>query len=123
MFREGSKTIQSFPEHLTFTVHGALHRCETREEGRYRNDIQLDSDFMSALQFEAYWKHELNMQKTSVTVVGKGLDIDISKLSQGTEGWKYNLVINAMNTPLTDSLVLLVLDGKGKLVSRLSGKL
>jgi len=122
-FREGSTDVKSFPAWVTVTVRGALNECEPREEGRSRNDLLLDPSFMSTLRFEAYWKNGFDLRKTDVTIAHKGQSPDLAEVSPTTDLWKYELSVRSENVPLSDALVIVVIERGGGAVSRLSGKL
>lgn len=123
IFQQGRERVTNFPERLAVSILAALHTCQARETGRYEDSFRLNADFMKALQFEAYWKHGFSMRRTDITVTNLGLDSQLSNMSRLTSWWKYDLVIGSKDTPLTDALVILVLNDKGNLVSRLSGRL
>ena len=123
-FRVGSDEVKFYPERVLLKLRGYLDRCGPREEGRYRNDLRLDSDFMNSLQFKTYWKHGFDMRTADAKIEkqGRSVDPDFARLSPSTDVWEYQLSITSENVPLTDSLVLLVFDTNGVELSRLSGR-
>lgn len=48
---------------------------------------------------------------------------DLEEIAPSAELWKYQLAVEGRNIPITDALVLAVLDSHGRIVTRLSGKL
>jgi hypothetical protein len=123
-FRVGSEEVRFYPEHVLLKLRGYLDRCGPREEGRYRNDLRLDSDFMTSLRFRTYWKHGFDMRTVDAKTEkqGRTVDPDFARLSPSTDVWEYELSITSENVPLADSLVLLIFDANGTELSRLSGR-
>jgi hypothetical protein len=123
-FLVGSDEVRFYPEHVLLKLHGFLDRCGPREKGRYRNDLRLDSDFMTSLGFKTYWKHGFDMRTVAAKIEKQGriVDPDFARLSPSTDVWEYELSITSEDVPLMDSLVLLILDAKGTELSRLSGR-
>jgi hypothetical protein len=123
-FRVGSEEVRFYPEHVLLKLRGFLDTCGPREKGRYRSDLRLDSDFMTSLQFKTHSKHGFDMRTVEAKTEKKGriADPDFARLSPSTDAWEYELSIASEDVPLTDSLVLLILDAKGTELSRLSGR-
>jgi len=122
-FRVGSKEVKFFPEHVSIRLDGFLDKCGPHEEGRYRNDLRLDGEFMSSLRFKTYWKRGFDMRTVDAKVEKQDSPsgLDLALLSPSIDVWEYELSITAEDVPLTDSLVLLISDSTGKELSRLSG--
>ena len=124
IFRVGPKEVKFFPEHVLVKLDGYLDRCGPREEGKYRNDLRMDNGFMTSLRFKTYWKHGFDMRTVDVKIEKQGLtiDSDLARSSPSTDVWEYELSITSEDVPLSDSLVLLIFDGNGTELSRLSGR-
>lgn len=105
-FHVGSEEVRFYPEHILIKMYGILDRCGPREEGRYRNDLRLDSDFMTSLRFKTYWKHGFDMRIVDAKIEkeGRTADPDFARLPPSTDVWEYELTITSENVPLTDSL-------------------
>ena len=124
-FRVGSKDEKSFPEHLILLLDGFLHRCEPREKGKYLDNLRLDSNFLTSLQFKVFWKRGFDMRTADFKIEQQAErgDGDFPNLPSSIEVWQYELSITSPDVPLTDGLVLLILDPDGKEICRLSGRL
>lgn len=123
-FRLGSEEVRFYPEHVLLKLRGYVDKCGPKEEGRYRNDLRFDSDFMTTLRFKTYWKHGFDMRAVDPKIEkqGRTIDPDFARLSPSTEVWEYELSIKSENVPLTDSIVLLIFEASGTELSRLSGR-
>jgi hypothetical protein len=123
-FQKHAKAVQSFPERLTVKIDAAFDSCagKTVLEGD-RCHLRLSDEFMSSLQFEAYWKHGFEMQKAEVEVLSAEQSSDLASIAPGAKLWKYELSVKSGNIPLTESLIVVILTPNGRIVSRLSGEL
>jgi hypothetical protein len=88
-----------------------------------RCEFRLNDEFMSSLQFEAYWKHGFDMQKAEVEVLSAEQSNDLARVAASAKLWKYELSVESENIPLSDSLAVVILTPNGRIVSRLSGRL
>jgi hypothetical protein len=124
MFRKNGKIVTLFPSSLMIDIAAGFDSCTAKS--RYacdRCDFHFNSEFMSSLQFEAYWKHGFELRKATVEIRTVYESDDLAKLEPSARLWRYELSVKAENVPLTDALVLVVLDSTGRTVSRLSGRL
>jgi hypothetical protein len=124
-FQKHAKVVRSFPERLTVKIVAGLDSCvgNKKELDCDRCEFRLNDEFMSSLQFEAYWKHGFDMQKAEVEVLSAERSNDLARVEPSAKLWNYELSVKSENIPLSDSLAVVILTPDGRVVSRLSGRL
>ena len=124
VFRKHGKVIHTFPDSLTIYLAAGYDNCAGRGTPVCdRCDFRFNRDFMQSLRFQAYWKHGFETKETAIRVLSLERSNDLEEIAPSAELWKYQLAVEGRNIPITDALVLTVLDSHGRIVTRLSGKL
>jgi len=119
-FNRHGKEIKSFPARLIVKFDAAFDRCVGKGPPDCdRCDFRLSREFMSSLQFEAYWKHGFDAEQKAAIEERSN---DLAQVAPSAGLWKYELSIKSENIPLTDSLVVVVLSPDQRIVSRLSAR-
>jgi len=123
-FQKRRRIVKSFPERMTVKIDVGFDRCVGKGvEECDRCNLRLDDEFVSSLEFEAYWKHGFDMKKADIDVVSIEQSNDLARVSPTAKLWKYELTVKSENIPLSDVLVVVILAKDGRIVSRLSGRL
>jgi hypothetical protein len=122
-FQKQHGVVKLFPERITVKIYAGFDRCVGKgAEGCDRCNFRVDDDFMNALDFEVYWKHEFDMTKASIISRTIEQSSDLVRVAPTAKLWKYELTVQSENVPLSDVLVVVILAHDGRIVSRLSGR-
>jgi hypothetical protein len=126
IIRRGKDIVTEFPAmlHLTFLMHD--FPCDTQlENADAGNHMYLTKAMVSRLRLSFYWKRGLSMRPAAGIVPGHyetrrivpyavNLSADLPERYE----WEFEFDLPSAGVPVTDSLVLVVLDTSGHIVAR-----
>jgi hypothetical protein len=110
-FRKSSRTVTTYPAHLTIQIDVRISVCDANI---YTPAIA--PDFLKTLHFKVQWKRELYLRPVASYAV-ESVPLNLSE-----DDGRRLLVVQIRdnnNIPLTDHLVLTILSPEGKILSRM----
>jgi hypothetical protein len=119
-FKRHGKIVKVFPAQLIVKIEAGLAPCARKITlACDRCDFRFDDEFMKSLQFDAFWKHGFDQRKADLGVLSEEESHDLAPTAKL---WEYEFSVNSKDVPLTESLLVVLHDADGRIVSRLSGK-
>ena len=129
LFRRGSETLTSFPDHviLAFVVYD--HPCPPELEHNPTRTY-LSRQLMSSLQLYLYWKRGVELRRIT-DVESKYFSVDpvltpaVARARDLPQKlvWSYEFAVPSSGVPLTDSLVLILRDPEGHIAARVAARM
>lgn len=114
-FRKGSDVMTTFPGEIIITLHGWDNRTDTNCKGKSVLMTSGDVTLMDSLQFKAFWQRD--SEKRDVA------KLSINRATNSMTDWVYTFWIRSGSVPLTDHLVVWVLDSNGHRVATFTSAL
>jgi hypothetical protein len=113
-FRRNSQPVDFFPDYLTIEINIRIEVCDAN----IYTPAQTP-DVIKGMQFRVQWKRGLYLRPVAgVTIERKPL-----RMEEGDNQMLYVIKVRDHNVPLTDHLILSVISGNGKIMSRMSARL
>ncbi len=113
-FRRSKKDVSEFPDKIDVEVWAVPYLCGSLDRDKQPRD--LGADTVGALTFRFSWKHELELRPAQT------LD-SVKKHFQTGNIWFFYIRVKGTEIPLTDHLILHILDREGTERAKLSGRL
>ncbi len=129
-FRRGSKEVRNFPQEMTVRLTLVEFPCHVGY--LQQSPLQLTSEDMTSLRFEAYWKQGLRMrpaEKLALRTVHEQKiplpppDYRKNNPPRDSESkWVYEFALTSADVPLKDHLVLVIVMRNGRRLARVSAR-
>lgn len=120
--REGA-VVASYPDTLTMNVTATAGACTTKANPKLddvKSGIQLSTQTLESLRFEASWKNGFEMSPAQVTMLSSvRMQVPEGSL-YGTKWWRYTVQVPSKGMSLKNDLVLIISNRQGQRLARLS---
>jgi hypothetical protein len=113
-FRRNSQAVDFFPDYLTLEINIRIEVCDANIYTPAKTP-----DIIKGIQFRVQWKRGLYLRPAAnVTIERKALQME-----EGDNRMLYVIKVRDHSVPLSDHLILSVISGSGKIMSRMSARL
>lgn len=120
VFRKNGNAVKHFPGTLSVTLIATGSSCTEKPSGQRFPKTAA----MGSIRFATYWKDGLQLRPVKSCSLDRFWSEEIETATGGTlTAWKYHLTIKDLEVPLSNHLVIVLSNGEGSELARLSGSL